>query len=168
MQDSGKLYIGQTLVHGPISTAGSIFNQPWINVLSYSGSPWRLTRPHIYITASSYYCYLLVLHRSVVLTYLFNIFKSNASRNIHRSMYLQHEWMNEWMNDVSSHSHSHSHNSALECYTRPVTTWANEMNFGRTHAPGAGSIAQPVDLQSSSLLLYHASPTPPNISKYLR
>ena len=30
--------------------------------------------------------------------------------------------------------------SALEGYTGPVTTWANEMKFGMNHAPGAGFI----------------------------
>ena len=38
-------------------------------------------------------------------------------------------------------------------YTGPRTTWANEMNFGMKHAPGAGLIARPVDLQSSMLPL---------------
>ena len=33
-----------------------------------------------------------------------------------------------------------SHDSALSRYTGPGTTWANEMNFVMTHAPGAGSI----------------------------
>ena len=28
-------------------------------------------------------------------------------------------------------------------------TWTNEMNSGMKHAPGAGSIARPVDLQSA-------------------
>ena len=38
--------------------------------------------------------------------------------------------------------------------------WANEMNFGMQHAPGAGSIAQFVDLQSSALLpLCYVCPT---------
>ena len=45
------------------------------------------------------------------------------------------------------------HNSALEGYTAPETTWANEMNFIMNHAPGAGSIARPVDQQSSALPL---------------
>ena len=35
--------------------------------------------------------------------------------------------------------------SALHGYTGPGTTWANEMNFGIKHAPGAGSIARPVN-----------------------
>ena len=33
------------------------------------------------------------------------------------------------------------------------TTWANEMKFVKNHAPGAGSITQPVDPQSSDLPL---------------
>ena len=41
------------------------------------------------------------------------------------------------------------------CNIGPGTTWANEMNFVMKHAPGAGSIAQPVDKQSSELPLYH-------------
>ena len=31
------------------------------------------------------------------------------------------------------------------------TTWTNEMNFGMNHAPGAGLIALPVDMQYSAL-----------------
>ena len=38
--------------------------------------------------------------------------------------------MNEWCL---------SHDSALEYYTWPETTWANEMNFVMSHAPGAES-----------------------------
>ena len=38
-------------------------------------------------------------------------------------------------------------------YAKPGTTWANEMNFGMHHAPGAGLIARNVDLQSSILTL---------------
>ena len=38
-------------------------------------------------------------------------------------------------------------------YTGPGTTWDNVMNFGRNHAPGAGSITWPVDIQSSKLPL---------------
>ena len=33
------------------------------------------------------------------------------------------------------------HDSALEGYTRLGTTWAHEMNFVLSHAPGAGLIA---------------------------
>ena len=41
-------------------------------------------------------------------------------------------------------------------FTGPGSTWDNEMNFGLKHAPGAGLIAPPVDLQSSMLrLCYH-------------
>ena len=39
-------------------------------------------------------------------------------------------------------------------YTGPGTTW-DEMNFVMNPAPGAGQIAQPVDLQSSAIPLYH-------------
>ena len=31
-----------------------------------------------------------------------------------------------------------NHNSALQGYTRPGTTWANEENFVVNHAPGTG------------------------------
>ena len=44
----------------------------------------------------------------------------------------------------------------LQCkvgYTGLGITWANEMNFVMDHTPGAGSIATPVDQQSSTLLL---------------
>ena len=37
-------------------------------------------------------------------------------------------------------------------------TLANKVNFAMNHAPGAGSIAQPADLQSSLLPLYHGRP----------
>ena len=40
-------------------------------------------------------------------------------------------------------------------FTGRVTTWANVMNFGLNHAPGAGSIPCPVNLQSSALPLFH-------------
>ena len=39
----------------------------------------------------------------------------------------------------------------------PVTTWANEMNFGMNHAPGAGSIYRPIDQYSP--VLYHCTMT---------
>ena len=43
-----------------------------------------------------------------------------------------------------------SHNAALQDFTRPQgKTWLNKMTFGMNHAPGAGSIARLVDLQSS-------------------
>ena len=37
------------------------------------------------------------------------------------------------------------HDSALQGYTGPGITWANEINFVMNHAPGAGSIARLVD-----------------------
>ena len=40
-------------------------------------------------------------------------------------------------------------------YTGPGTTLAIEMNFVMNHAPGAGSLASPVDQQSSMLPLCH-------------
>ena len=40
-------------------------------------------------------------------------------------------------------------------YTEPGTTLAN---FGINHAPGAGSIAQPVDLQFSATNVLHLPP----------
>ena len=40
-------------------------------------------------------------------------------------------------------------NSELQGYT--ATTWTNDMTVNMNHAPGAGSIARPVDLQSSML-----------------
>ena len=40
-----------------------------------------------------------------------------------------------------------SHDAALpKSYIGPGATWANEMNFGMNHTPGAGSFAQPDDL----------------------
>ena len=39
--------------------------------------------------------------------------------------------------------------SALEQYTGPLTTWANEMIFVMKHEPDIGSLTQPVDQQSS-------------------
>ena len=50
--------------------------------------------------------------------------------------------------------------SALRDYTGLGTTWANEMNIGVNHAPHAGSIARPVDLQSNTLPLCYDSPLP--------
>ena len=56
-------------------------------------------------------------------------------------------WMNEWCL------------RSLFCtVTGPGITWANEMNLVMNHAPGAGSIARPVDLQSSALPLNHGRP----------
>ena len=45
------------------------------------------------------------------------------------------------------------HDSALLGYTRPGTTWANEMNFVMNHAPSAGSIDH--DILTSSPAHYH-------------
>ena len=42
-------------------------------------------------------------------------------------------------------------NSALLGYTGPRTTWANDFNFGMNHAPGAGSITQPVDQHATTV-----------------
>ena len=49
-------------------------------------------------------------------------------------------------------------NSALYGDTGPGTTWANGMNFGMNHSPGAGLITQPIDLQISMLPLSTATP----------
>ena len=46
----------------------------------------------------------------------------------------------------------------LQGYTGSWTNWANEMNFHMKHAPGAGSITEHVDQQSSALPLYHGYP----------
>ena len=43
--------------------------------------------------------------------------------------------------------------SALQGCTWPGTTWANEIYFVMNHALGAGSLARPVDQQSSTLPL---------------
>ena len=48
--------------------------------------------------------------------------------------------------------------SALWGYTEPLATWTNEINFDMNHAPGAGSIAQSVDQQSSEIPVYHDRP----------
>ena len=45
------------------------------------------------------------------------------------------------------------HDSALYGYTGPGTTWAHEMNFVMNHAPGALSLARPIDQQSGALSL---------------
>ena len=50
------------------------------------------------------------------------------------------------------------HDSALVKYTGLGTTWGNEMKSAMNHDPGAGSIARPVDQQSSALPLYHGCP----------
>ena len=41
------------------------------------------------------------------------------------------------------------HDAALWGYARLETTWANEMNFGMNHDPGAGLIMKPVERQFS-------------------
>ena len=43
------------------------------------------------------------------------------------------------------------HNSELLGYTKSETTRGNVMKFDMNHAPGAGSIARTVDLQSTVL-----------------
>ena len=59
------------------------------------------------------------------------------------------------MNDMNG---GLGHDSVLLGFTRPGTAWVNEMNFEMNHAPGAGSITQSVDLQSSELPLCHDYP----------
>ena len=44
------------------------------------------------------------------------------------------------------------------------STWADEMNFAMNHAPGVGSIARPVDQQSSTLPLYYGRPLLPTLT----
>ena len=58
----------------------------------------------------------------------------------------------KWMNGVLGH------NSALQGYAGSGTTWANDMPFVMNHDPGAGSLARPIDLQSSALPLCHGYP----------
>ena len=48
--------------------------------------------------------------------------------------------------------------AAMWGYTVPGTTWANEMNFCMSQAPGAEFIARLVDLQSSMLPLCYDCP----------
>ena len=50
------------------------------------------------------------------------------------------------------------HNSVLLGYVGPWTTLGNEINFDVSHAPGSGSLAGFVDLQSSALPLCHGCP----------
>ena len=45
------------------------------------------------------------------------------------------------------------HDSVLIRLYWAGATWGNEVNFVMNHAPGAGSIARPVDQQSSDLPL---------------
>ena len=47
------------------------------------------------------------------------------------------------------------HNSTLYGYTGLGTIWTNEMYFGMNHPPGSGSVAWPVNLQSSELPPHH-------------
>ena len=46
-------------------------------------------------------------------------------------------------------------NPALIMLNWAGTTWTNEMNVAMNLAPGAGSIAPPVDQHSGALPLYH-------------
>ena len=68
-----------------------------------------------------------------------------------------HVWLafnnqrNEAMNEIGVLGHD----SVSQGYTGQDTTWANEINFVMNHAPGAGSIARPVDQHSSALPLYN-------------
>ena len=48
------------------------------------------------------------------------------------------------------------HDSALQGYSGPGTTWANEVNFVFNHVPG--SIPRPVDQQFSALSLCYGYP----------
>ena len=50
------------------------------------------------------------------------------------------------------------YNSALSGYTEQGTIWADKMNFGMNHSPGAGSIAWHVYLQSSALTMCYRCP----------
>ena len=59
------------------------------------------------------------------------------------------------------------HDSALVRLYWTRKTCANDMNFGINHAPGGGSIAQPLDPQSSALLLYYGYP-PTNSGSTIR
>ena len=55
--------------------------------------------------------------------------------------------------DINKVNNALCHNS-----NGPGATWANEMNFVRNHAPGAGSIARFVGQQSSALPLRYGRP----------
>ena len=59
------------------------------------------------------------------------------------------------------------HDSALYGYTGPGTTWVNEMSFVMKHAPSAGSIARPIDQQSSTLPLCQGRPLQPGPMRWL-
>ena len=60
--------------------------------------------------------------------------------------------MTEQMNGVLDYD------AALDRLPWAESAWANKMNFGMKHAPSAGLITRPVDLQSSSLPLCYGSP----------
>ena len=65
--------------------------------------------------------------------------------------------------DVKAH-HANSQNEINgvlghdSAFLRLHRARADEMNIFINHAPGAGSMAQPVDQQSSALQLYHGCP----------
>ena len=50
------------------------------------------------------------------------------------------------------------HDSALKGCIGPETTWANEINFVKNHAPSAEPLTRPVDQQSSTLPLNRGCP----------
>ena len=50
------------------------------------------------------------------------------------------------------------HASTLEGYIGLGTAWANKVNFVMNYAPGAGSIAQPVDQQSMVTMVLRMPP----------
>ena len=56
------------------------------------------------------------------------------------------------------------HDSVWQGYTGPNTTWANEINSVMNHAPGAGSLARPVDQQSIVLPLCYCYPLQLNLT----
>ena len=60
-------------------------------------------------------------------------------------------------------THILGHDSALYGYTVLELNSANEMNFGMKHAPGAVSIAQPINLQSSAPPLCYGCPQSQNL-----
>ena len=62
------------------------------------------------------------------------------------------------MNEMNEMNGVSGHDSVLYGYTGQGITWANEMNFGMKHAPGAGSITRSVDQTSSVLPLPHGCP----------
>ena len=50
------------------------------------------------------------------------------------------------------------HNSALQGFQGPGKNGLNEINIGTSHAPVAGLITQPSDLQSTALSLCYGCP----------